>query len=69
MRIAQLKRELADVEGDYEKEKLTERIAKLSGGVAVVKVWTVQRVKCLVHTFTLQPSLPALPLFTPRFAL
>jgi len=38
MRIAQLKRELADVEGDYEKEKLTERIAKLSGGVAVVKV-------------------------------
>jgi len=37
-RIAQLKREIADSTSDYDKEKLQERAAKLSGGVAVVKV-------------------------------
>jgi len=38
MRIAQLKKELADTDSVYDTEKLSERIAKLSGGVAVVKV-------------------------------
>ncbi|KAF5727464.1 ruBisCO large subunit-binding protein subunit alpha [Tripterygium wilfordii] len=37
-RIAQLKRELAETDSVYDSEKLAERIAKLSGGVAVVKV-------------------------------
>jgi hypothetical protein len=38
MRIAQLKKELAETDSVYDTEKLSERIAKLSGGVAVVKV-------------------------------
>lgn len=38
MRIAQLKKELADTDSVYDTEKLSERIAKLSGGVAVIKV-------------------------------
>ncbi|KAG6504926.1 ruBisCO large subunit-binding protein subunit alpha-like [Zingiber officinale] len=37
-RIAQLKKELAETDSIYDSEKLAERIAKLSGGVAVVKV-------------------------------
>lgn len=38
MRIAQLKKELAETDSVYDSEKLSERIAKLSGGVAVIKV-------------------------------
>jgi chaperonin GroEL len=37
-RIAQIKRELEDATSEYDKEKLRERNAKLSGGVAVIKV-------------------------------
>ncbi|KAL6510942.1 hypothetical protein OROGR_022066 [Orobanche gracilis] len=37
-RIAQLKKELAEVDSVYDSEKLAERLAKLSGGVAVIKV-------------------------------
>ncbi|MBM5790095.1 chaperonin GroEL, partial [Candidatus Parcubacteria bacterium] len=37
-RIKQLRTELEDTKSDFEKEKLQERIAKLSGGVAVIKV-------------------------------
>ena len=37
-RIAQIKRELAETDSVYDTEKLSERIAKLSGGVAVIKV-------------------------------
>lgn len=38
MRVAQLKKELAETDSVYDTEKLSERIAKLSGGVAVIKV-------------------------------
>ncbi|GLT56814.1 hypothetical protein SLA2020_298300 [Shorea laevis] len=37
-RIAQLKKELAETDSVYDTQKLAERIAKLSGGVAVIKV-------------------------------
>lgn len=37
-RIRQLKKRVADTSAEYDKEKLQERIAKLSGGVAVLKV-------------------------------
>ena len=37
-RVAQLKGELKDATNDYDREKLQERVAKLAGGVAVVKV-------------------------------
>lgn len=37
-RIAQIKRQIETTESNYDKEKLQERLAKLSGGVAVVKV-------------------------------
>lgn len=37
-RISQIKNELAETDSVYDSEKLAERIAKLSGGVAVIKV-------------------------------
>ncbi len=37
-RIAQIKKEIEDTTSDYDREKLQERLAKLSGGVAEVKV-------------------------------
>lgn len=38
MRISQIKRELSETDSVYDTEKLSERIAKLAGGVAVIKV-------------------------------
>ena len=37
-RIATIKKQVEDSDSDYDKEKLQERLAKLSGGVAVIKV-------------------------------
>jgi chaperonin GroEL len=37
-RIAQIKKQVEDTDSDYDKEKLQERLAKLSGGVAVINV-------------------------------
>ena len=37
-RVAQIKKQIDDTESDYDREKLQERLAKLAGGVAVVKV-------------------------------
>lgn len=37
-RVDQLRKQLAETDSDYDAEKLQERIAKLAGGVAVIKV-------------------------------
>ena len=37
-RIAMLRKEIEDASSDYDREKLKERLAKLAGGVAVIKV-------------------------------
>jgi len=37
-RVAQIKQQIEDTTSDYDREKLQERLAKLSGGVAVIKV-------------------------------
>jgi len=37
-RIAQIKQQIEEATSDYDKEKLQERMAKLAGGVAVIKV-------------------------------
>ena len=38
LRVAQIKKELAETDSIYDTEKLSERVAKLAGGVAVIKV-------------------------------
>src|SRR5690554_2124614 len=37
-RVGQIKRQIEETTSDYDKEKLQERLAKLAGGVAVIKV-------------------------------
>ena len=37
-RISQIRRQIKDTTSDYDREKLQERLAKLAGGVAVIKV-------------------------------
>jgi len=37
-RIKQIKKEMEDTESEYDREKLQERLAKLAGGVAVIRV-------------------------------
>ncbi len=37
-RVAQIKNQIADTTSEFDKEKLQERLAKLSGGVAVIRV-------------------------------
>ena len=37
-RIGQIKKQIEDTSSDYDKEKLQERLAKLAGGVAVIRV-------------------------------
>ena len=58
-RINQIKTEIDNTESDYDREKLQERLAKLSGGVAVLKVGAAtevelkekkHRIDCLLYT-------------------
>ena len=44
-RISQLKAEIANTDSDYDREKLQERLAKLSGGVAILKVGAATEVE------------------------
>ena len=44
-RIAQIKREIEDTDSDWDREKLQERLAKLAGGVAIVKVGAATEVE------------------------
>lgn len=44
-RIAQIKNEIENTTSDYDREKLQERLAKLSGGVAVIKVGAATEVE------------------------
>ena len=44
-RIAQIKAQIEEVTSEYDKEKLQERLAKLAGGVAIIKVGGVTEVE------------------------
>jgi len=44
-RIAQIRREIEDTDSDWDREKLQERLAKLSGGVGVIKVGAATEVE------------------------
>ena len=44
-RVDQVNAEIEDSSSDYDKEKLQERVAKLSGGVAVIKVGAATEVE------------------------
>jgi chaperonin GroEL len=44
-RITQIKQEIDNTDSDYDREKLQERLAKLSGGVAIIKVGAATEVE------------------------
>ena len=44
-RVAQIKREIVETTSDYDREKLQERLAKLAGGVAVIKIGAATEVE------------------------
>ena len=44
-RVAQLRREIEQTESDWDREKLHERLAKMSGGIAVIKVGAATEVE------------------------
>ena len=44
-RVAQIRGQIEDSSSDYDKEKLQERLAKLAGGVAVIKVGAATEVE------------------------
>jgi len=58
-RISQLKREIDDTDSDWDREKLQERLAKLSGGVAVVKVGAATEVELKEKKHRIEDALSA----------
>ncbi len=58
-RIAQIKREIDDTDSDWDREKLQERLAKLSGGVAVVKVGAATEVELKEKKHRIEDALSA----------
>ncbi|MBR2556640.1 MAG: chaperonin GroEL [Aeriscardovia sp.] len=44
-RVAQIRKEIDNTDSDYDREKLQERLAKLAGGVAVIKVGAATEVE------------------------
>jgi chaperonin GroEL len=58
-RIAQLKTEIELSDSDFDKEKLQERLAKLSGGVAVIKVGAATEVELKEKKHRIEDALQA----------
>jgi chaperonin GroEL len=58
-RIAQIKKEIEDTDSDWDREKLQERLAKLAGGVAVVKVGAATEIELKEKKHRIEDALSA----------
>ncbi len=58
-RITQIRREIDDTDSDWDREKLQERLAKLAGGVAVVKVGAATEVELKEKKHRIEDALSA----------
>jgi chaperonin GroEL len=58
-RIAQIKREIDETDSDWDREKLQERLAKLAGGVAVIKVGAATEVELKEKKHRIEDALSA----------
>jgi len=58
-RIAQIKAQIEDTTSDFDREKLQERLAKLSGGVAVLKVGAATEVELKEKKHRIEDALSA----------
>ncbi len=58
-RVAQIKQEIEQSDSDFDKEKLQERLAKLAGGVAVIKVGAATETEMKEKKFKIEDALNA----------
>ena len=58
-RISQIRRQIEDTTSDFDREKLSERLAKLFGGVAVVKVGAATEVEMKERKLRIEDALNA----------
>lgn len=58
-RINQIKNQIADTTSDFDREKLQERLAKLSGGVAVIKVGAATEIEMKDKKLRIEDALAA----------
>jgi chaperonin GroEL len=58
-RIAQIRREIEDTDSDWDREKLKERLAKLSGGVGVIKVGAATEVELKERKHRIEDAIAA----------
>lgn len=58
-RISSIKAQIAETTSDYDKEKLQERLAKLAGGVAVIKVGAATEVEMKERKLRIEDALAA----------
>ncbi len=58
-RVAQIRSQIANTESDFDREKLQERLAKLAGGVAVIKVGAATEVEMKERKFRIEDALAA----------
>jgi chaperonin GroEL len=60
-RVAQIRKQVEETSSDYDKEKLQERLAKLAGGVAVIKVGAATEVEMKEKKARVEDALHATP--------
>ncbi|WP_229847342.1 chaperonin GroEL, partial [Kitasatospora griseola] len=58
-RVAQIKAEIANTDSDWDREKLQERLAKLAGGVCVIKVGAATEVELKERKHRLEDAISA----------
>ncbi len=58
-RVASIKAQIAETTSDYDREKLQERLAKLAGGVAVIKVGAATEVEMKERKLRIEDALAA----------
>jgi len=58
-RIKQIRKEIEDSDSDWDREKLNERLAKLSGGVAVIKVGAATEVELKERKHRIEDAIQA----------
>jgi chaperonin GroEL len=58
-RIAQIRREIEDTDSDWDRDKLKERLAKLSGGVGVIKVGAATEVELKERKHRIEDAIAA----------
>jgi chaperonin GroEL len=58
-RVAQIRREIEGTDSDWDREKLQERLAKLAGGIAVIRVGAATEVEMKEKKFRIEDAISA----------